>query len=433
MNTPPHIEIDEEAIVINGERFDAPPTLRELAGLFQSNPRFEQGEKPMEDWKHWIWDGSGFKALGKSENDLSCLVISLTGGEERKLLPQSSFPGRLDLFGHDPRETQGMDALSQQFHQLSYLDDGGLMTNSKSSYAGGKTSVSAVNVMMFRGDRIEFGFPSRSYVRFPIASGLKSGERILGALRGWVDFSAIVTNQRLIVSVPGSPIFQWSLRDLRTVEPLLDCDANPRGEVLEGWKATSWFILWTDKLRKRPHYQPPYHALEIIPLSGKNVSILTTRHFNGDGISPDVTRGDLQNFADCVVSAIVRHRNSAPPLASEESGVAASIQNEGRSNGTISCPCCGQPVSPQASHCPKCAQPITGGMFRVNRSTHEKTSKSIKMGRVIGRLAVLASSTGLIADFLLNSASHFLILVTLLVLSAAFLSFLRFSHWWHHE
>jgi hypothetical protein len=69
----------------------------------------------------------------------------------------------------------------------------------------------------------------------------------------------------------------------------------------------------------------------------------------------------------------------------------------------------------------------------VNRGSDEKTSKFIKMGRIIGRLALFGSFVAMAADVLLNGAANFLLFVLFVVLSAAFLLFLRFSHWWHHE
>jgi hypothetical protein len=299
------IEIDDEAITINQVRYHSPPTVQELAELLSSFPRQIDGTEPYnKGTTSWVWDELGLAVCGKSETDLNCIVIALRPGSNPNE-SASAFSGRLSIFGADPRETTGRESLSRR------LTNGvnGMFANGKYHFQG-RLSVNAPWVTWFQENRVVFHFPWRRYV--PIQT-LRPSERVLASFDSWVDFSASLTNHRLMIVVPGTPLFQWSLSDIRGIRIRANVDAGSISNSIKAWHNTSWFVLLVNKIFARGAFQPPYHVIDIDTFSTGCTSIATTRHLvepNG----PDNTLCRLENLADCVAYALPRYRASAPSL-----------------------------------------------------------------------------------------------------------------------
>ncbi len=481
VNSAVSVEMNEEEIIINGKSFVTAPTIRDLTEIFQSTPSRhpKRTMRPNPLW-NWIWDDVGIIAEGQSEitirtiyvhfkhsEDISMRVISANEVDavpDEGYLPANAFSGSFNIYGVDVGQANSFERLEQCLTPMN--------ADFRPTVPGGPTEIIKGNHICLQNHRVSSAFsgqPSILYVQhsgvafnFPSIVELPAGlqpmldERVLGQTRQMTElfdcitpplrpvksahgitkpFQATVSNRRLVIVTGHSceKLLQWSMNDINNVIVHPNVDALSEIPVANDWFRSNRAIR-AEELSD--YYKPPYHVLEIATRSTGRTSFIFRREIH----DKDCTLPRLLDLEDCIKNAISRYRGKVPDLPLAKEGISdssdanersATAEQDQANDKLIPCPRCTNRVSPEAVNCPFCGQPIAGGLFRINRGTHEKTPKFVKVSRPLGWLLLILSGVGFMADMLLGDGAHYVPWIIGACLAICLLVYMEVGQWWH--
>jgi hypothetical protein len=282
------IEMDEEAVTINGELLGFPLSIQRLSEAIGSKPTRSDASASTRTSSKWTWDEQGIVAHGFSDTDVRSISVCLPGNSLTDGA-RSPFRGSFTLFEVDVLQPDAMGRLRDRLYvseeNLIASNNGPYGDKAKKPYGSGvKLNLNAPEIFFLKDNRVEFGFPSRS-ASLPPRIAPQDNEKVLAELPDRVDLRASVSNQRLVLAKPGSEMRQWSLRDIKS------------------------FRIYPDTAPLADNERTI--EIEVDSVLDGRISIVTPSKSCGKVYE---SYPYLDAFADSVNSAIRRYRDTAPPL-----------------------------------------------------------------------------------------------------------------------
>jgi hypothetical protein len=417
-----HIEIDDEALVINGIRFETNPKPHEITKALGTTAAEFSSFGYEKDWTSWVWHEAGIVAF--TESHLVTELHILLHHERLKLsLPPTNFEdylsrnreeeirnlytGTVSLWGtaftaNTPREE------IERFKpgpSLKIRDWGDGRVSYSSSYGesvygtsqtGGRSICIDTSKGAFQG--IRFAWPSLSSAkRVRRHFSLAADERLImlcdtygfpaprrlnrivgllsGNLSGYSTNRSIsapqpilcITDRRLLAKSAEGIVEQWSLGDVlgaRIItevppEKLSDYPASRRERAADQLQAKHTGKRgWCDAFRNA--------QVLTVTLADQSQAVFPYRCTESESYTARL----LEDFVAQLTTAIARYGATAPPITTVNGSPVDDDHLEIRAvpqTGLVDCPHCGAPVATDADRCPQCRGSIAVALKKCSK------------------------------------------------------------------
>jgi hypothetical protein len=350
-----HIEFDDEALVINGVRFEMNPKPHEITKALGTAvaefPSFGHGK----DWTSWVWHEAGIVAFTMDHLVIELRILlhherlklilprtnleaSLSSDREEEI--RNRYTGTITLWGtaftaNTPREEIERFKPGPPL-KIRDLGDGQV---SYSSF-GGRSIYIDTSKGGFQGIRFTWTSLSSAEVRrhFSLAAderlimlchthGYRGPQRVnrivglfSGNLSGYSTSRNVdaphpilcITDRRLLAKSAEGIVKQWSLRDVLGARIIIDVPP----EKLRGYPASPWERA-ADQLQakhtgKRGWCDEPRNAqLLTVTLADQSQAVFPYRSTSSESYTARL----LEDFVAQLTTAIARYSATAPPLA----------------------------------------------------------------------------------------------------------------------